>query len=250
MVRGVDGRGWRAHLTPFDWGALLTAASVAEAALLLLLGLFLTDAETIAFGVVVAATTALLFWRRNRVALLVRFAVFLDVAYWMAPAALTNLGHHSGAGAVIPPLALAITSALGLVATIVSLVPDGRSETRGTVGVVAATVLVLVIGSGYAVVQHTAASGASSDLTISMKSARYSATKLTAKAHAGRVTIHVTNQDLFWHTFTSPELKGDEHFPVKADRTITVTAKPGVYHFFCSIPGHAQIGMKGTVTVK
>lgn len=32
--------------------------------------------------------------------------------------------------------------------------------------------------------------------------------------------------------------------------TVSVTLKPGKYEFYCSVPGHEQAGMKGTLTVK
>jgi len=249
MLRGSETADWRAHLSPFDWGALLSAAALVEALLLLLIGLLLSDLETITFGLVVAATTGALFVRRNRLALLIRFAVFADVGYWMATGAASNLTHRSGAGAVIPPLALAVTSAVGLVATIVSLSRHRRVETGGPRALAIGAAVVFVLGASIATVGRAPGGRAAADISISIKSARYSATTLRARAHGGQVSLKVTNHDLFWHTFTAPGLGIDERFPVGAERVVKITAKPGVYDFYCSIPGHAQIGMKGTLTV-
>jgi plastocyanin len=53
------------------------------------------------------------------------------------------------------------------------------------------------------------------------------------------------------HTFTIAslglDLKAD---PGGSDTTTLKHVKPGTYQFICTIPGHAQLGMKGTLTVK
>lgn len=32
--------------------------------------------------------------------------------------------------------------------------------------------------------------------------------------------------------------------------TLTVDLKPGTYHYYCSVPGHEMLGMKGEFTVQ
>jgi len=59
----------------------------------------------------------------------------------------------------------------------------------------------------------------------------------------------VTNDDLFWHTVTIDRLRVDLKVPVGSHRRITISGSPGVYNFYCRIPGHAQAGMKGSITI-
>jgi len=69
------------------------------------------------------------------------------------------------------------------------------------------------------------------------------------QARAGKVTVAVHNRDLFWHTFTISALKVDVRAPVGRLRSATFEAKPGTYTYYCRIPGHVTLGMRGTLTV-
>ena len=60
----------------------------------------------------------------------------------------------------------------------------------------------------------------------------------------------VRNRDLFWHTFTIDALGVDVTAPVGRLRSVTFEARPGTYSYYCRIPGHATLGMRGTITVR
>lgn len=71
-----------------------------------------------------------------------------------------------------------------------------------------------------------------------------------AEAKAGKVTLESQNDSSVPHNIA---LKGGpEGETVQGGETSTITAdlKPGKQTFFCSVPGHEQAGMKGTLTVK
>ena len=72
----------------------------------------------------------------------------------------------------------------------------------------------------------------------------------SAEAKAGKVTIESQNDSSVPHNIA---LKGGpEGDVVQGGKTSTITAnlKPGKQTFYCSVPGHEQAGMKGTLTVK
>jgi plastocyanin len=78
----------------------------------------------------------------------------------------------------------------------------------------------------------------------------YNTKQLSAKA--GTVTITFTNTSPLEHNVTVAEgskVLGATPTFVGGSRTLTLTLKPGKYTFYCSVPGHRQAGMEGTLNV-
>lgn len=86
------------------------------------------------------------------------------------------------------------------------------------------------------------------DIRLVSENVAFSQSELTAPA--GRVTVELSNRDLFWHTFTIDELGVDLLVPVHGQRSESFAAPPGTYRFVCRIPGHVAAGMEGTLTVE
>jgi len=76
----------------------------------------------------------------------------------------------------------------------------------------------------------------------------------SASAEAGEVTIDFTNSSAVPHDVAIEDEGGEtiaqtETLAEGSDST-TANLKPGTYTFYCSVPGHRQAGMEGTLTVK
>lgn len=73
-------------------------------------------------------------------------------------------------------------------------------------------------------------------------------------AKAGKVTIDFTNESPVTHDVKIESSSGEEIGGVEpvleGTESATVNLKPGKYTFYCSIPGHREAGMEGTLTVK
>jgi plastocyanin len=73
-------------------------------------------------------------------------------------------------------------------------------------------------------------------------------------AKAGKDTIDFTNQSSVPHNVTiedsAGENIGETETLAEGSSSATVDLKPGTYTFYCSVPGHRQAGMEGTLTVK
>jgi len=74
----------------------------------------------------------------------------------------------------------------------------------------------------------------------------------TLSAKAGTVTITMANMSPVEHNVTvasgSTVLGATPTF-TGGSKTLTLKLKPGSYTFYCSVPGHRQAGMEGTLTV-
>jgi uncharacterized cupredoxin-like copper-binding protein len=78
----------------------------------------------------------------------------------------------------------------------------------------------------------------------------YSTKQLSAKA--GKVTIDFTNMSPVEHDVTVAQgnaVAGATPVFNGGSKTLTLSLKPGTYTFYCSVPGHRQAGMEGTLTV-
>jgi plastocyanin len=89
------------------------------------------------------------------------------------------------------------------------------------------------------------------DVEASETALAFNTTKLTAKA--GKVTIDFKNPSAIPHNVVieqnGKELSGFEPI-AQGEESETAELKPGTYTFFCSVPGHREAGMEGTLTVK
>jgi plastocyanin len=76
----------------------------------------------------------------------------------------------------------------------------------------------------------------------------------TLSAKAGKVTINFTNQAPLEHNLTvassSGSVLGATPIFQGGSKTLTVNLTPGTYKFYCTVPGHRQAGMEGTLVVK
>jgi uncharacterized cupredoxin-like copper-binding protein len=98
-------------------------------------------------------------------------------------------------------------------------------------------------GGGGATVDFSTPSG--SELAYNQKS---------ASTTAGTDTISFDNVQAQEHDVKIEDSSGAEvggtDLVASGTATATVDLQPGTYTFFCSVPGHREAGMEGTLTVK
>jgi uncharacterized cupredoxin-like copper-binding protein len=79
-------------------------------------------------------------------------------------------------------------------------------------------------------------------------------TTTSASAKAGKVTIDFNNPQGLQHDVAIEDSSGktvaQTELVAEGEDSTAATLKPGTYTFYCSVPGHREAGMEGTLTVK
>ena len=234
------------------WRRLAVVAALANAAVLLGYGLTRDDREALGFAVVMLVGIGLLRVGRGLLGLLVLAALFVNIEFWMFPAANGNATYRVGVVELLIPASLVAFSLAGLIGAVAAAVqlrdPDAGRGTAWPTGLLAMVFVFSSLGLVWALTDAerlTAPAGA-----VVVETTNVAFVPETLQARGGEVTVALRNRDLFWHTFTIDALGVEVRSPVGRLRTATFEARPGRYSFYCAIPGHASLGVRGTLTVR
>ncbi|MFN8114037.1 MAG: plastocyanin/azurin family copper-binding protein [Solirubrobacterales bacterium] len=139
-------------------------------------------------------------------------------------------------------MTLAAVSVLGLAAFALAAC-GGSDDSSTTAAETSSTETSTSAGGGGATVTFEADPGGA---------LAYTETDVSAKA--GNDTIEFDNPSSTGHDVVIEDESGSEvaKTDVITDSTASATAdlQPGTYTFYCSVPGHREAGMEGTLTVK
>lgn len=112
---------------------------------------------------------------------------------------------------------------------------------RALVWLLGATLLVTAACGG------TAAPSAAQPIAVTVKEWSIAPVKLAAKA--GSVTFLVKNAGTIEHDFAIEGVGKLETIIAGDSKPLTVTLAPGTYTVLCSLSGHKEAGMQGTLVV-
>ncbi|MGH3029344.1 MAG: cupredoxin domain-containing protein [Gaiellaceae bacterium] len=74
------------------------------------------------------------------------------------------------------------------------------------------------------------------------------------RAEAGTVTVEFTNDATLGHDFRIEDAAGEDiggtEVISESQASATLDLEPGEYTYYCSVPGHREGGMEGTLTAR
>jgi plastocyanin len=148
-----------------------------------------------------------------------------------------------------PPILSAVAVVVGLVA--LAGCGSSSSTTSSTTPSTAAT----TTSAPAATTTASSSTSSASPLALEANSeGQLAYNTKTLSANAGKVTIDFTNQAPLAHNVTieaaGGKILGATPTFQGGSKTLTLQLPAGTYKFFCSVPGHRQAGMEGTLTVK
>ena len=119
------------------------------------------------------------------------------------------------------------------------------------IGAVATALFLLTVNSfGLINLGTRGASLPPSDLTITTKDFRFGQEEVRVKV-GQTITLELDNADILPHSFDVDEF--DLHIPMPGKERVTATftpTQPGIYSFYCGVPGHVEAGMVGSLIVE
>lgn len=159
----------------------------------------------------------------------------------------------ASARAMRPSMSIALVLATGAIV----LAGCGSSSKSTTSSSTPASEAATTASTPTATTPASGSSGASASSKLALAAdaggqLKFDKSSLTAKA--GAVSIAFANSSPVEHDVTIESSSGSKvgATPVfqGGSKTLSVNLKPGTYKFYCSVPGHRQAGMEGTLTVK
>jgi plastocyanin len=102
--------------------------------------------------------------------------------------------------------------------------------------------------------KSTPATGSGSTVSLQPKGDQLLFDTNTLTAKAGKVTVDFTNDSAIPHNVTlinaANKTLGETPTFDGGTKSFNATLKAGTYTYYCSVPGHREAGMQGTLTVK
>jgi plastocyanin len=99
-----------------------------------------------------------------------------------------------------------------------------------------------------------AASGPGGTIALEADVSALAFDKASLNSKPGKVTIDLTNPSPLEHDVAiegdGKEIAGSELVANGGETTVSAELAPGTYTFYCTVPGHREAGMEGTLTVK
>lgn len=156
-----------------------------------------------------------------------------------------------------------LTPTAGLLALIIAGCGGSSSSTSSSASATATSTPAATAPAGSSSTSATTAAGSSSSsagtkATVLSLAADPSGSlkydKSSLAAGAGKTTIDFSNKSPVPHNVVIADSSGKilGQTPVINGKSVPVTVdlQPGTYTYYCSVPGHRQAGMQGTLTVK
>ena len=234
------------------WRRLTVIAALLNAVVLFGYGLTRGDREALVYALIMLVGIGLLRVGSGVLGLLVLAALFVNIELWMFPAANGNATYRVGLAELAVPASLVAFALAGFIGAVAGLfhlndATAGRGVAAPT-GIIAVVFVVASLGLVWAMTDAEPLVAPEGALEVETTNVAF--VPDTLRATGGEVTVAVRNRDLFWHTFTIDALGVDVTAPVGRLRSVTFEGRPGTYSYYCRIPGHAALGMRGRLTVQ